>query len=323
MQEVHLSALDLNLLKVLDALLEEAHVRKAGERVGLTQSATSHALSRLRHLFDDPLLVRAGREMVRTPRAEALRGPLSLILRDVQGLLSAAPFDARESRRSFRMMLPDPVCHLLAPTLLRSLRSTAPNVQIEFLTWRGPALLTSRALQEIDFLATSFDRVFPGFSKTPLFESTDVLAVRKGHPGRSSLGTIRGFEQYRHVAIRGAGEPADELDEWLDKVGLRRQVAVVAPNYLVALHIAAETDLVAFVPDRIATLRKRMLDLELIRPPKDPGRDTVYLFTTMRSQSDPATLWMKGQIENAMSAGTMPMSAAGATMPGPSTRDNR
>lgn len=301
MNTVNLAAVDMNLLIVLEALLDEAHVRRAGERVGLSQPAASHALARLRDLFGDPLLVRVGTAMVRTPKADALRKPLAEFVTSAKTVLNLEQFVAGTSRRTFRLMLPDLVAHLLMPSVIEHLSTTAPGIRIDLIPWRGPGLLTDRALNEIDFFVTSFNREFPGFTKSPLYEDTDTLAVRAGHPGKRLLSTVKGFQAHRHVSVVGAGEARDELDEWLDKVGLQRTVVAAAPSHLLALRIAAATDLVAFVPGRFAAARKVEMNLALVKPPIDPGVDVLNLFTPVRAVADDGAIWMKQLIANTAS----------------------
>jgi DNA-binding transcriptional LysR family regulator len=297
MNAMNLASVDMNLLVLLEALLDEAHVRRAGERVGLSQPAASHALARLRDLFDDPLLVRVGTAMVRTPRAEALRKPLAQFVASAQAVLRLDEFDPHTSKRTFRFMLADLVSHLMMPPLLARLAGIAPGIRIEIIAWRGPALWTDRMLSEIDFIVTTFNREFSGFSRSPLYEDKDTLAVRAGHPRKRALSTVKGFQASQHVAVVGAGEARDELDEWLDRVRLHRNVAVAAPSHLIALRFAAATDYVAFVPRRFAAARKAELGLALVKPPIDPGVDIFYLMTPVKSASDRGALWMKSQVE--------------------------
>jgi DNA-binding transcriptional LysR family regulator len=293
MNPVNLANFDMNLLVMLEALLDEAHVRRAGERVGLSQPAASHALARLRDLFGDSLLVRVGTAMVRTPTAEALRKPLAEFVASAKAVLSIEEFVSKTSRRRFRIMLPDLVCHLIMPSVIERLSKNAPSIRVELIPWRGPALLTDRALNEIDFFVTAVNREFPGFTKSPLYEDTDVLAVRAGHPGKRSLSTVKGFQARGHVSVVGAGEARDELDDWLDKVGLQRTVVAAAPSHLLALRIAAATDLVAFVPRRFAAARKGEMNLTLVKPPIDPGIDVINLFTPVRAVADAGAIWMR------------------------------
>ncbi|MEZ4251049.1 MAG: LysR family transcriptional regulator [Polyangiales bacterium] len=135
--EPHLASLDLNLLVALDALLQEGSVTRAARRLGLSQPATSHALARLRELFGDPLLVRVGRGLAPTPRAEALRAPLERVLADVRRLLRERPaFDPATSRRRFVLLCPDLLAPLL-PELLTVLEHDAPGVDLAVEQPRG------------------------------------------------------------------------------------------------------------------------------------------------------------------------------------------
>src|SRR3954464_839022 len=127
---MNLNSLDLNLLVALDALLREANVSRAAMRIGLSQPATSHALQRLRDLIGDPLLVRNGARMELTPRALALRGPLTQALDQVRSLFISDDFDAMRSERHFRLMMPDLAVELLMPPLMKKLDAAAPGVRI-------------------------------------------------------------------------------------------------------------------------------------------------------------------------------------------------
>jgi len=210
-----------------------------------------------------------------------------------KAVLALDEFVPHVSRRKFRLMLPDLVSHLMMPSVIERLSKSAPGIRVDLIPWRGPALLTDRALNEIDFFVTSFNREFPGFTKSPLYEDTDTLAVRASHPGKRLLSTVRGFQAHQHVSVVGAGEARDELDEWLDKVGLQRNVVAAAPSHLLALRIAAATDLVAFVPRRFAAARKVEMNLSLVKPPIDPGVDVLNLFTPVRAVADADAIWMK------------------------------
>jgi DNA-binding transcriptional LysR family regulator len=289
----NLAGVDLNLLVVLDALITEAHVGRAGQKVGLSQPATSHSLSRLRALFGDALLVRSGSTMILTPRALELRGPVAEFLGTARNVLKQELFNPASSRRRFRCMMPDLVFHLLMPPLLRRLQEEAPGIVTEGIAWRGPELLTPAASSQLDFIVTSLPRSIAGFERHPLYEDRDLIAVRANHPNRGSLDSVEGLAAVRHVAIIGAGEYADILDEWLLEVGMRREVAAIAPNYLVALSIAASTDLVAIVPGKFAASMAPALGLDLVDLPLDPGADSLDILSPVRSRSDEATSWMR------------------------------
>src|SRR3954453_18304789 len=185
-QFMNLTALDLNLLVALDALLLEASVSRAAMRVGLSQAAASHALQRLRDMLGDPLLVRRGARMELTPRAQALRGPLAQALDQVRWLFISDEFDAARSERQFRLMMPDLAVELLMPPLMEKVTQAAPNVRIDVVPWRGPAIFHAEFARTID-LVISIGNAFKGFHRQLLYTDSDALAVRRGHPMAAKL----------------------------------------------------------------------------------------------------------------------------------------
>src|SRR5690349_2207216 len=247
---MNLAALDLNLLVALDALLKEANVSRAAMRIGLSQPAASHALQRLRDLIGDPLLVRTGARMELTPRAQALRAPLAQTLDQVRSLFVPDDFDAARSERQFRLMMPDLAVELLMPPLMAKITKLAPNVRIDVVPWRGPAIFTAEFARTID-LVISIGNAFSGFHRQRLYTDSDALAVRRGHPNAAKLKKRDGFLNARHVAVIIRGQSEDLIDIWLRSKGIERRIALVVPGYIEALHVVARTDLIAFVPRRL------------------------------------------------------------------------
>ncbi|MCU1441756.1 MAG: LysR family regulatory protein [Rhodoglobus sp.] len=289
---MNLNSLDLNLLVALDALLRDASVSRAAMRIGLSQPATSHALQRLRDLIGDPLLVRSGARMELTPRAQAMRAPLAQALDQVRGLFVADAFDAARSERTFRLMMPDLAVELLVPPLMQKVGAVAPNVRIEVVPWRGPAIFSAEFARTIDMVISIGD-AFKGFYRQLLYTDSDALAVRRGHPAAARLKRREEFLRARHVAVVIRGQRADLIDTWLLTKGIERRIALVVPGYLEALHVAARTDLVAFVPRRLIAALAKPLALATIAPPLDPGIDEQYLFTPTTAQMDPGSIWLR------------------------------
>jgi DNA-binding transcriptional LysR family regulator len=289
---MNLAALDLNLLVALDALLREASVSRAAMRIGLSQPATSHALQRLRDLIGDPLLVRTGARMELTPRALALRAPLAQALDQVRGLFVPDAFDAANSERHFRLMMPDLAVELLMPRLMAKVTQAAPNIRIDVVPWRGPAIFHAEFARTID-MVISIGNAFKGFHRQLLYTDSDALAVRRGHPLGTRLKTLDAFLRARHVAVILRGQAEDLIDTWLRSKGIERRIALVVPSYIEALHVAARTDLVAFVPRRMIAALARPLSLGTIAPPLDPGIDEQYMFTPTRAQMDPGSIWLR------------------------------
>ena len=289
---MNLNSLDLNLLVALDALLREASVSRAAMRIGLSQPAASHALQRLRDLLSDPLLVRSGARMELTPRAQALRAPLAQALDQVRSLFVPDEFDAISSERHFRLMMPDLAVELLMPPLMEKITRTAPNVTIDVVPWRGPAIFTAEFARTID-LVISIGNAFKGFHRQRLYTDSDALAVRRGHPAAAKLRKRDAFLAARHVAVVIRGQNEDLIDSWLRSKGIERRIALVVPGYIEALHITARTDLVAFVPRRLIAALSKQLSLVTVTPPLDPGIDEQFLFYPTRAQMDPGSIWLR------------------------------
>ena len=289
---MNLASLDLNLLVALDALLLEANVSRAAMRVGLSQPAMSHALQRLRDIFSDPLLVRTGARMELTPRAQALRGPLSQVLDQVRGLFMPEQFDAGRSERHFRLMMPDLAVELLMPPLMEKVTKQAPGVTIDVVPWRGPAIFTAEFARTID-LVISIGDAFKGFHRQRLYIDSDALAVRKAHPAAAKLKKRDAFLAARHVAVVIRGQNEDLIDRWLHSKGIERRIALVVPGYIEALHVTARTDLIAFVPRRLIAALATQLSLKIVTPPFDPGIDEQHMFYPTRAQFDPGSIWLR------------------------------
>jgi DNA-binding transcriptional LysR family regulator len=289
---MNLNSLDLNLLVALDALLLEANVSRAAMRIGLSQPAASHALQRLRELIGDPLLVRSGARMELTPRAQALRAPLAQTLDQVRALFVPDDFDAARSERQFRLMMPDLAVELLMPPLMEKITRLAPSLTIDVVPWRGPAIFTAEFARTID-MVISIGNAFKGFHRQLLYTDSDALAVRRGHPVGTKLNTRDTFLKARHVAVIIRGQNEDLIDGWLRAKGIERRIALIVPGYIEALHVAARTDLIAFVPRRLIGALSRQLSLKTVAPPLDPGIDEQFMFYPTRAQMDPGSIWLR------------------------------
>jgi DNA-binding transcriptional LysR family regulator len=289
---MNFNSLDLNLLVALDALLREANVSRAAMRIGLSQPAASHALQRLRELIGDPLLVRTGSRMELTPRALSLRAPLAQTLDQVRALFVPDDFDAARSERQFRLMMPDLAVELLMPPLMEKVTRLAPHVTIDVVPWRGPAIFTTEFARTID-MVISIGNAFKGFHRQLLYTDSDALAVRRGHPVGHKLKRRDAFLMARHVAVIIRGQNEDLIDTWLRSKGIERRIALIVPGYIEALHVAARTDLAAFVPRRLIAALSKQLSLSTVTPPLDPGIDEQFMFYPTRAQMDPGSIWLR------------------------------
>lgn len=285
---INLASVDLNLLVALDALLAEVHVGRAARRIGRSQPAVSHSLGRLRELLGDPLLVRIGSTMALTPRAVSLRQALPDTLERVRSLFAAEPFVPATSARRFQVVMHDHLADLVVPAVIRRLGAEAPCTRLEVLPWENPFSMPAERLHTVDLCTSCSTADLPGFERQPLFTDTEALVVRRGHPLVSRLGTLRTFGEARHVAVT-----RDPLDAWLLTKGIERRIALTVPSYLQALHAATASDLVAFVPRRLAEALASPLSLAIVTPPIDPGTYQEFLFYPRRRDADAASRWLR------------------------------
>jgi DNA-binding transcriptional LysR family regulator len=289
----NLSSVDLNLLVALDALISEGHVGRAARKIGLSQPATSHALNRLRDLFADPLLVRVGVRMELTPRAIGLRDPLAETLKRVHTFLVPDSFEPAKSTRSFSLVMQDHIAHLVVPPLVKRVHFDAPGVRLDVLPWQSPSSMRPERARTIDLILSCSTNDIVGFQREILFTDTEVTVVRKGHPAASRLKNLRTFLRSHHVAVVGKGLMEDPVDSWLRQEGLARNVVLRVPSYLQALQTVARSDVIAFVPKRLAESLARPFSLSVLSPPIDPGEYQEYLFYPLRAAQDPASRWLR------------------------------
>jgi DNA-binding transcriptional LysR family regulator len=189
-------------------------------------------------------------------------------------------------------MMPDLAVELLMPPLMAKITQAAPNVRIDVVPWRGPAIFTAEFARTID-LVISIGNAFSGFHRQRLYIDSDALAVRRGHPAGTKLKKRDAFLNASHVAVVIRGQNEDLIDSWLRAKGIERRIALVVPGYIEALHVAARTDLVAFVPQRLIAALSKQLSLVSVTPPLDPGIDEQFMFYPTRAQMDPGSIWLR------------------------------
>jgi DNA-binding transcriptional LysR family regulator len=300
----NLHGIDLNLLVALDALTCERSVTRAAERAGVTQSAMSHTLRRLRELFDDPLLVRGRGRMVLTPRAEALAVPLrGGLLSLARTLAQPEPFEPGRARRTFRLVSPDLFDVLVLPALLRSVGKEAPGINLAVVP-SPPSLNDSLETGEVDLavypvlldpqpfdLGTSVDS---HLRQRTLFRDSFRCYVRHDHKaasGRRKLSLER-YVDLRHILVSPGGQGPGVVDRVLQARGLERRIALRVPHFSTALAILAESDLVLTAP---ASLTHYPYTAKLASIPTPIGlpEHAITMLWHPRFTEDPAHRWFR------------------------------
>jgi DNA-binding transcriptional LysR family regulator len=218
------------------------------------------------------------------------------ILQQVRSLVVADTFDPTTSTRRFRLMGPDHVFDLVLPLLLTRIRAEGPDVRLDVGPWKGRAFMTPDLARSVDLVLSCATSDFAGFYRERLYSDTDAIAVRRNHPDAGRVGDMEIFTTVGHVAVIGYEQQEDLVDPWLAENGVTRRIELVAPSYLQALHLVAQTELVAVVPRRQIEALTNDLGLLAVRPPLDPGHFDEFMFFPTRLVADPGALWLRAHV---------------------------
>lgn len=282
-------------LVALDALLQSGSVSAAARQLGVTQSAMSHTLARLRRDLDDPLLVRSGRGLVPTARAERMAPRLREAVMALEAAVAAAPgFDPGTARRAFRVAMPDYGELVLLPPLMARLEREAPGVDLAVVRAGGEALDGGDVDLVIQPRRKEDDRA--GLRARALFRDRFVCVLRHGHPLTVGEFTVERFAAARHLLIAPRGRPGGVVDEALRARGLERRTVVTAPSFVAAPYVVARSDLVLTLAERVARLVAAGLPLHILPPPLDVPGFTTSMIWHERMEQDPGHSWLRGVI---------------------------
>jgi DNA-binding transcriptional LysR family regulator len=283
---------DLALLLALDAMLQEGNVTRAARRLGLSTPAASHALGRIRARLGDPLLVRSGRSMALTPRAEQLRPLVRSLVEDATRVLSSpGPFEPRSLRRTFTIYATDHALLVLGSAVDRRVKVEAPDVTLRFL----PSLVDDwTALRDgAADLSICLPGVFPPEYRTrPLLTERFVCVARKEHPRVGRRVTLDAYLALDHVVVAPLGKPS-YVDQVLAERGLARRIRWVTPYFASALHLVASTDYVLTVSESAVRAVMDTLPLRVLEPPVALPPYAVNLLWHPRLDNEPANAWLR------------------------------
>lgn len=293
-----MSTPDLNLLNTLDALLAEGSVAGAARRLRLSPSAMSRALARLRETTGDPLLVRAGRGLVPTPRAIELRERVARLVQDGLAVLRpAAAFDLRQLARTFTLRTSEGFVENFGANLIARIDAQAPGVRLCFVqkTGKDSAPLRDGAIDlETGVVVPS---TAPEIRSQMLFRDRFIGVVRAGHVLGQGEMTPERFAAGRHIRVSRQGFDKGRIDEALEGLGLQRDIATVVAGFAEALALARASDMVASVPERhTGILRDGMHSFALPFPAPEM---TIAMLWHPRLDADPAHRWLRGQVRDA------------------------
>jgi len=298
---VNLARIDLNLLVHLDALLKERSVTRAAARVGIGQSAMSHNLARLRELFGDELLTRGSEGMRLTPRAVALLEPARTMLAQVEALVSRdQAFDPATAVRTFRFGLPDSMEILIMPALLARMREVAPGIHLRLYNFDASRLLDDLDADEMD-LAIGYEAFQPGqfhHKRRKLFTETYLCMFNAEKTGVAPPISLEDFVRLPHVltSLRPGRSVRGIVDDALEKLGLRRSIALTTPRFLTVPSLVARAPVIVTMQARLARLFAAEFGLSLSPLPVELREVTVSLLWHASYDNDPAHTWLREQV---------------------------
>ncbi|HSV44485.1 MAG TPA: LysR family transcriptional regulator [Ramlibacter sp.] len=291
--------LDLNLLPVVVALVENGSVSGAARTLGMSQPAVSSALGRLRQVFADPLFVRTSRGMEPTPRTLALIGPTRTALGVVDNeILRSSLFDPATSDRKFTLALSDIGEMVFLPKMLQRLALEAPATSVRSVTLPPAAIERGLELGEIDLAIGYFpDLKGNNFFQQRLFSHNFVCLLRSGHPIKGAKLTPRQFMALGHAVVNAEGRSQEVFERYLAKQGIRRRVVLNTPHFMSIPAIIAKSDLVATVPLAVGVTFAETSRIRMVKPPFDIPSFDLKQHWHRRFHNDPQSKWLRAMVQ--------------------------
>jgi DNA-binding transcriptional LysR family regulator len=295
MHEMHnLPSLDTRQIRLIAELTTLRSISAASRKIGLSQSAASHALAKLRKQLGDPLFTRVAHGLQPTPYGERLgtaaRQALDLL---VAGLGSNRPFDPRTTTRRFTIYANDVGQTVFLPRLIALLKTQAPRATVRAapipLVNPGDALSAG----DVDVAAGFFDNLTTGFRQSLLFRERYVCAVRANHPKFRGGMTLEAFKTCEHAMADATGMAHAVIDRFLARHGIQRNIALRVPGFLVLPMVIASSDLLAVIPSRLAEAFVSHLPIKILRPPISIPPFDIRLYWHERYHHDPGLAWFR------------------------------
>ncbi len=295
---MNLKNLDFNLLKVLDALITERNVTRAGARLGRSQPAVSNALHRLRVLLADDLLVRGANGMVLTPRADAIRQPLREAISLVESsLFEEVSFDPAIATGVYRLSMPDRLTLAVVPPLLDQLRRLAPHMALQVLTADRQQALDLLDEDKIDLALGWLDEKPSHLNAEFLLDEDLYCVFRGGHPILKSKFNVKAVLSFPHLVVSATGRRIAIFDDLLSRHNLKRHALVAVSNFTAVPHMLARSDMIGVFTKLASEVFEKSFGLVKRRVPLDVGKIETNMVWHARSNNDKKHGWLREQIK--------------------------
>ena len=301
LNKTNLARIDLNLLVLFEAVLEERHVARAASRLHVSPSAVSHGLGRLRRLMHDPLFLRQPKGVVPTERAQQLAAPVADILERARQVLDKVEkFDPAKSSRRFVIGAPDGASAVILPALLADIRATAPGIQLAVRNLVGnfDAAFTELDARTLDVALLPRPVIPARFVSRSLYDEDFILVRRAGSPKAVTM-SLASYIAAPHLVVSASGDPQGPIDDQLATRGLSRRVVLTVSNFMHALAIVAESDLVCALPRQFVAKHGSRYELVTSEPPFPFLSSAVRAVAPQAAMSDEGMVWSLSAIEKA------------------------
>lgn len=292
-----ISDVELSQLRLLQIIFETKNLTQAGERAGLTQSAVSHTLKKLRHSFNDSLVIRQGNKLVLTPRAELLQTSLNRWLNDFErNILFQEAFEPSTSDRTFYIATSDLVEHMLAPHLIKHLKQVAPNIRLIFRKLDKRGLASQIESGEVDLSISVLDSSHPNLMVRTLYRDDFVSMVRTEHPLLEEKADAKVFCKYPHVLAGTGNDSRGTVDNVLEKIGLSRNVQYKVANFSSAPYIVESSDAIFTAPRKFVALIIDKFDITTFELPIELAGYAMKIYWHVKNKDDQANSWLREQV---------------------------
>lgn len=294
---MHISRVDLNLFIVFDTIFAEGSVTRASAKLNLTQPAISHALGRLRVMFDDPLFVRQGHQMVSTPLARSIIDPVRQSLRGFEVTLNKLNrFDPATTKKQFTLALRDVLEATVLPPLMAALDQAAPGVSVATVQVNRRALENELQAGTLDCAIDVLLPLAPEIRHTRILADRTLVVARRGHPRLQGSITLAQYLAEKHVLASSRRKGLGIEDFELSRLGMQRNIRLRCQHYFAACRVVSQTDLILTMPERYARVANQQFDNQLFPLPITMPAWDVHLYWHANVEDDPANRWLREKL---------------------------
>ena len=290
MNEFH--NLNLEYLRVLNSVLATRSATQSAKNLGVTQSAVSHSLKRLREILHDEIVFRQGNNFELTAKAQAMRVPLKNWIEQLDAILNIEDFDPKTSSKVFYIATTDIVEHLLTPKIIKILQEKAPKVQLRFLRWEYEKIESQLLNSQIDLAigVRTFDT--PNILQRVLYEESFISIAKKGHPILKGKPSLEKFLSYPHV-MTGPGDGRGAVDNYLVRLNRKRDLLYTVNSFSSAPALVENSNCLLTAPKRFLQYIEKRHKVQIFKTPIEMNPFTVKIFWAKRHHNETANRWMR------------------------------